>query len=82
MTFATCTQLTEIRFPVLVDQDEGGIKPPAALISTISSPHLRKIVLSFDGALSSRNAADFSRETWGALENVLLELTRRSWNVI
>ena len=82
MTFAACTQLTEIRLPVLVDQDEGGIKPPAALISTICSPHLQKIVLSFDGALSTRNAVDFSRETWGALENVLLELTRRSRNVI
>ena len=82
MTFTACTQLTEIRLPVFVDRDRDTIKLNAALISTISSPCLRKIELAFNGAPSTREAVDFSREKWGAFENVLLELTRRSGDVI
>ena len=54
----------------------------AALISTISSPHLRRIELAFNGGPSTGEPVDFSREKWGALENVLLGLTRRSGKVI
>lgn len=82
MTFSGCIRLTEIRLPVFVDQGRDIIKLHAALISTASSPCLRRIELAFDEGPSTRNAVDFSRETWGALENVLLELTRRNENVI
>jgi len=83
MTFAACTQLTEIRLPVIVDQeDQDIIKLHTALISTVSSPRLRRIELAFNWGPSTGNPVDFSRETWGALENVLLELARRSGDVI
>jgi len=82
MTFAACRQLTEIRLPVFVDQDRDIIRLHAALISTISSPCFRKIKLAFNGASPTREAMAFSGEEWEALEDVLLELTWRSGNVI
>jgi len=70
MTFAACPQLTaSIRLPVFVDQDRDTIKLPTALIPKISSPYLRKIELASNGALSTQEAVDFSRDTWGAVEN-------------
>jgi len=82
MTCAACTQLTEVRLSVFLHQDRDIIKLHTALISTISSPCLQKIELAFNGASSTREAVDFSRDTWGAVECVQLELTWRSGNVI
>ena len=85
MTFATCTQLEEIRLPAFAFEDEGEdtVRFHAALISTIHSPRLRRMELAFNGRPSSQEVAGvFSRKRWGALEDVLLELARSSRNTI
>jgi len=83
MTFATCTQLAEVRLPVYMGQHRGATRMHAALLSTISSPHLRKIELTFNGGLSTQEVAVvLSTKKWEALEDVLLELTRRTKNTI
>jgi len=83
LTLATCTQLAEIQLPACVEHSQGGIGLHAALLSTISSPHFRKIELVFGPTLLARHIAEaFSWGQWGALEDVLLELTRRSGNAL
>lgn len=68
--------------PAFMDQDRDAVNLNAVLASTTSSPFFLRTELALNGAPSTREVVDFSREKWGTLEDVLLELTRRSGNVI
>lgn len=83
LTLAACTWLAEIRLPAFVERSRGAIRLYAALLSTISSPHLYKIELAFNRKLLTRQVAELlSWKQWDALEDVLLELTQRSGNTL
>ena len=63
-----------------------GMEPRLALVSTLSSPRLRRITLTFNVSRFVKGSASsttvLAHKEWGTVEEVLLQLAARSRDVV
>ena len=86
MSLAACTGLTEINLPLPLHNFSRGVRNVSTLLSTVYSPHLRKIVLTFNRPLSVLDLGFMmnllSCGEWRPLEDALLEVSSRCGNLL
>ena len=86
LDLTACIWLTEISLSLIWLGASLGMEPHLALLSTIYSPHLRKITLTFSAyhflGRDGLNVKFLAHEEWGAVEEVFLQLGARSRDVV
>ena len=85
MSLAACNELTEINLPLQFHVSSTNIQDCSMLLSTVCSPHLHRITLTFVKVLPTSNDSVvpilLSFE-WGVFEDALLGISSSSQGVI
>lgn len=87
LNLAACTRLTEISLALISsDSTSLGVEPYINLLSTISSPHLRRITLALNVVRFARrskfNPEVLACKEWGTADEVFVQLAAKSREVI